>query len=70
MENKKHSLALCKQNEKNLKLKTMKQVFILIEKSEVENVNGFYNRKELFQFEADNLNAYLSNLIWVLQPNY
>ncbi len=48
----------------------MKQVFILIEKSEVNNINGFYERKEMMQYEADNLNSNLTNLVWVLCPNY
>ena len=48
----------------------MKQVFILIEKREVNNITGFYGRKEMMQFEADNLNRKLKNTIWVLQPNY
>ena len=48
----------------------MKQVFILIEKSEVKNINGFYDRKEMMQFEANNLNLDLVNTIWVLTPDY
>ena len=48
----------------------MKQVFILIEKTEINNINGFYNRKELRLSEAVNLNSELKNTIWVLQPNY
>ena len=48
----------------------MKKVFILIEKSEINNIRAFYNRKEMFEFEAINLNADLKNTIWVLMPNY
>lgn len=49
----------------------MKQIFILIEKSEFKNINGFYDRKEMMQYEADNLNRELpNNLIWVLTPNF
>ncbi len=51
----------------------MKQVFILIFKSEVNNYNsvdGFFNRKEMYQFEANNLNSDLDDLIWILTPNY
>lgn len=48
----------------------MKQIFILIEKSEVNNINGFYDRREMYQYEADNLNSKLIRLIWILQPNY
>ncbi len=52
----------------------MKQLFILIEKSELKNlesVNSFYDRKEMMQYQADNLNEDLasSSLVWVLQPN-
>lgn len=47
----------------------MKQVFILIEKSEQSNVNSFYERKEMMQYEADNLNKGMFRLIWVLEPN-
>lgn len=54
----------------NLKITIMKQVFILIEKSEMKNINGFYDRKEMTQYEADNLNSELTNTIWVLTPNY
>jgi hypothetical protein len=48
----------------------MKQVFILIEKTEVNNINGFYDRQEMARSKADNLNSELKNTIWVLQPNY
>jgi hypothetical protein len=52
----------------------MKQLFILIEKSELKNlesVNSFYDRKEMMQYQADNLNEDLASsvLVWVLQPN-
>lgn len=49
----------------------MKQVFILIEKSEVNNIGlGFYDRKEMMAYEAANLNADLKTTVWILQPNY
>jgi hypothetical protein len=49
----------------------MKQLFILIEKSELKNlesVNSFYDRKEMMQYQADNLNEDLASsvLVWVL----
>ena len=47
----------------------MKMVYILIEKYELNNINGFYDRKEMMQHEAYNLNMSLKNTIWVLQPN-
>ena len=47
----------------------MKQVFILIEKSETKNINGFYDRREMAQYEATNLNTDLKNTIWVLTPD-
>ena len=49
----------------------MKKVYILIEKSEMKNINGFYDRKEMYSYEAINLNLDLdlTNLVWVLQPN-
>ena len=48
----------------------MKQVFILIDKTEVNNINGFYDRKEMMQHDADRLNADITNnTIWVLTPN-
>ena len=47
----------------------MKKVYILIEKSEMKNINGFYDRKEMYIYEAINLNLDLTNLVWVLQPN-
>ena len=53
-----------------LKLSKMKQVFILIDKTEVNNINGFYDRKEMMQHDADRLNAAITNnTIWVLTPN-
>ena len=49
----------------------MKQVFILIEKTEVNNINGFYDRKEMMQHEAERLNSIIANdTIWVLMPNH
>jgi len=48
----------------------MKQVFILIWKAEVNNVTGFFERRTMLQYEADNLNSKLTDLIWILQPNY
>ncbi len=48
----------------------MKQVFILILKSDINNVNGFFDRREMMQYEADNLNSQLTDLVWVLTPNY
>lgn len=48
----------------------MKQVFILIEKTEINNITDFYFRKEMQQFEADILNTTLNTTIWVLQPNF
>jgi len=54
----------------------MKQVFILIEKWEINNVTDFYERREMTQSQADLLNEDLNesvhtkNLKWVLQPNY
>ena len=47
----------------------MKKVYILIEKSEMKNINGFYDRIEMYSYEAINLNLDLTNLVWVLQPN-
>lgn len=47
----------------------MKQIFILIGKSEIKNITGFYDRKEMMAHEADNLNQDLKDTIWVLQPN-
>ena len=47
----------------------MKQVFILIEKTEVNNICGFYDRRVMMAYEAENLNSDLSTTIWVLQPN-
>ena len=52
----------------NLKQTTMKKVFILIEKKEVNNINGFYDRKEMMQHEADNLNSELKNLLQIKSP--
>jgi hypothetical protein len=49
----------------------MKFVFILIDKRDVSNIGlGFYDRKEMMLHEAENLNADLESVIWVLQPNY
>jgi len=48
----------------------MKQLFILIEKTEINNITDFYFRKEMHQFEIDILNTTLKSTIWVLQPNY
>lgn len=48
----------------------MKQIFILIEKTDVKNIAGFYDRKEMTQQEAANINENLYDIIWVLQPNY
>jgi hypothetical protein len=48
----------------------MKFIYILIEKTELNNINGFYDRKVMMQHEAQNLNEDLDRLIWVLQPNY
>ena len=54
----------------NYKHKAMKQLFILIEKTEINNITDFYFRKEMHQFEVDILNTTLKSTIWVLQPNY
>ena len=51
----------------------MKQIFILIYKSEVKNyktVDGFFDRREMLQYEADNLNSDLTDTVWILTPNY
>lgn len=48
----------------------MKQVFILIEKSEINQIDGFYDRKEMMQYEVTNLNLSLIKTVWVLQPNF
>jgi len=50
----------------------MPQIFILIDKSEInsENINSFYARREMMQYQADKLNAELKNTVWILQPNY
>ena len=48
----------------------MKQVFILIFKSEIDKINGFFDRREMYQYEANNLNTDLTDTIWVLTPNY
>jgi hypothetical protein len=55
----------------SLKNTHMKFVFILIDKRDVSNIGlGFYDRKEMMLHEAENLNANLKSVIWVLQPNY
>lgn len=48
----------------------MKQIFILIYKSEANSINGFFDRKVMMAYEAENLNSDLTDLIWVLEPNY
>lgn len=51
----------------------MKQVFILIDKADLKEIlslDGFYDRKEMYQHEADRLNSSLVGTVWVLQPNY
>jgi len=40
----------------------MKQIYILIEKSEINNITDFYDRKEMQAFEAANLNGDLIGL--------
>ena len=57
-------------NTNHLKHTTMKQVYILIFKTEVNNINGFFDRKELMLHEANNFNSNLNDTIWVLTPNY
>ena len=50
----------------------MKQIFILVFLSEVDAFNfgaGFFDRKEIYQYEADNLNSDLIKTKWILQPN-
>ena len=52
----------------------MKQIFILIHKNEIKSIDGFFDRKEMHQYQVNNLNEILQStkldLIWVLQPNY
>jgi len=48
----------------------MKQIFILIYKSEINNANGFFERREMTNNDALNLNLDLTDLVWILQPNY
>ena len=49
----------------------MKQIYILIFKSEIDNINGFFDRQELMAHEAQHLNSdRKDDGIWVLQPNY
>lgn len=49
----------------------MKQIFILVFKNEKDNPIGFFDRKEMAQNQADNLNIDLTEgLIWILTPNY
>jgi hypothetical protein len=48
----------------------MKLIFILVFKHEVNNINGFFDRKEMYLHEAANLNSDLTNTVWVITPNY
>lgn len=48
----------------------MKQIFILIDKSEVDNITGFYDRREMTANQAAHLNSDLETTVWVLTPNY
>lgn len=48
----------------------MKFVFILIFKSELNNINGFFDRQEMYLHEASHKNEDLTDTIWVLEPNY
>lgn len=51
----------------------MKQIYILVFKTEAKNpnsINGFFDRKEMMQYEADNLNLKLSDKIWILSPEF
>ncbi len=47
----------------------MKQVFILIYKSDIKCVNYFFERKEMTQTEAAHRNADLKTMVWILEPN-
>jgi hypothetical protein len=51
----------------------MKQIFILVFKHEAtnpQNINSFFDRKEMQIHEAERLNDNLKNTIWILTPNY
>ena len=49
----------------------MKFIYILVFKHEAESkrYNGFFDRKEMYMYEADNLNSDLTDTIWVTTPN-
>lgn len=47
----------------------MKQVFILIYKSDINNINSYFERKEMTATEAAHRNADLKSMVWVLEPN-
>jgi hypothetical protein len=47
----------------------MKQVFILIYKSDINHINSFFDRKEMTHTEAEHRNCDLKSMVWVLQPN-
>jgi hypothetical protein len=56
---------------KNLEINQIR-VFILVYKTEINSINGFFDRKTITVSEAKKLNNEMANkdLIWVLTPNY
>jgi hypothetical protein len=49
----------------------MKMIYVLVFKFEALNLNGCFDKKELFLHEVSHLNENLANsdLTWVLMPN-
>jgi len=46
-----------------------KFIFILIDKRDINNINGFFDRKTMTEIESNELNAKLKSLVWVKTPN-
>jgi len=46
----------------------MKFIYILVFKSDLKNLTGFFDRREMMLHEAEHLNNELTDLIWIQQP--
>ena len=51
----------------------MKFIYILVFNHEAKNpqsITGCFDKKEMYMYEADNLNSDLTDTIWIINPEY
>lgn len=51
----------------------MKFIYVLVFKYQAKNpqsITGCFDKKEMYMYEADNLNSDLTDTIWIINPEY